>query len=311
MPSDATFLYWLIVGCEAAFWLVLALALAARYLLSQTSLSRALLFSLPVIDLLLLAFTAVDLKTGTPATFAHGLATAYVAFTVAFGSVVVRWADDRFAHRFAAGPAPVKPPAYGWPAVRYEFGLWFRCILASVITIVLLIALIAFIGDETVTAPLHSWFLIAAGWTVAWFIFGPAWSLVFFRRGKSAAMTGEEATAFAADWAAAWNARDVERVLSLFSEDITFVSPTALAVVGTATVRGKTALRAYWTRAMGSIDSLRFTVERVVWDAQARELAIIYVSDINGTLKRVSENLKFGDEGLVVSAEVFHGAAAS
>ena len=309
MPSDATFLYWLIVGCEAAFWLVLALALAARYLLEHGNLSRVLLLSLPVIDLLLLTFTAVDLEAGTTATFAHGLATAYVAFTIAFGSVLVRWADDRFAHRFAGGPPPVKPPTYGWPAVRYEFGLWFRCILASVITIVLLIALIAFIGDETVTAPLHAWFPIAAGWTIAWFIFGPAWSLVFFRRRQIETMTHEEATAFAADWTAAWNSRDVERVLGWFSEDITFVSPTALAVVGTATVRGKAALRSYWTNAMGRIGTLRFTIDRVLWDAVARELVIIYVSDINGAPKRVSENLKFGEDGLVTSAEVFHGAA--
>jgi ketosteroid isomerase-like protein len=123
-------------------------------------------------------------------------------------------------------------------------------------------------------------------------------------------MTREEATAFATDWAAAWNARDIERVLGKFCEDITFVSPTALAVVGTATVRGKAALRAYWTSAMGRIGSLRFTIDRVVWDATVRELAIIYISSINGAPKRVSENLKFDDAGLVVSAEVFHGVTA-
>ena len=99
-------------------------------------------------------------------------------------------------------------------------------------------------------------------------------------------------------------------MLSLFNDDITFVSPTALAVVGTATVRGKAALRAYWNNAMGRIDSLRFTIDRVVWDAPARELAIVYVSDIDGAAKRVSENLKFGEDGLVISAEVFHGVAA-
>ncbi|HEU5137901.1 MAG TPA: nuclear transport factor 2 family protein [Steroidobacteraceae bacterium] len=302
-------LYWLIVGCEAAFWLVLALALAVRYLLGHATLSRALLLSLPAIDLLLLAFTAVDLKSGTPATFAHGLATAYVAFTVAFGSVVVRWADDRFAHRFAAGPPPVMPPKYGWPAVRYEFALWFRSILAAVIAILLLIALIAFIDDEKVTAPLHAWFGFAAMWTGAWFIFGPVWSMVFFRRGQRDAMTREAATAFAADWAAAWNGGNVERVLGLFSDDVTFTSPTALAVVGTATVRGKAALREYWTNAMGRISSLRFTIDRVLWDPEARELAIVYVSEINGAPKRVSENLKFGADGLVISAEVFHGVA--
>jgi len=41
-------------------------------------------------------------------------------------------------------------------------------------------------------------------------------------------MIRDEMNAFAAAWVAAWNARDVERVLSLFSDDIRFTSPTAL-----------------------------------------------------------------------------------
>ena len=53
--------------------------------------------------------------------------------------------------------------------------------------------------------------------------------------------------------------------------------------------------------------SLRFTLDRVLWDASRRELAIIYVSEIDGRKKRVSENLVFGPDGLVGSAEVFHG----
>src|SRR6478735_3532234 len=149
-PESNYLLYWLIVGCEAAFWLVLALALAARYLLQRERLSRGLLFALPGVDLLLLAFTTVDLASGTPAAFAHGLATAYVGFTVAFGPILVKWADQRFAHWVKAGPPPEKAPSRGWPAVRYEFGLWFRCIVACVITVVLLVALIAFIDNEVI-----------------------------------------------------------------------------------------------------------------------------------------------------------------
>ncbi|HEY6124563.1 MAG TPA: nuclear transport factor 2 family protein [Steroidobacteraceae bacterium] len=123
-------------------------------------------------------------------------------------------------------------------------------------------------------------------------------------------MTREEARAFAATWATAWNDREIERVLGFFAEDVEFVSPTALAVTGTATVRGKRALRAYWNSALSGIHSLRFTVDRVMWDASTRELAIIYVSHIDGRAKRVSENLTFGEGGLVVSAEVFHGVPA-
>jgi steroid delta-isomerase len=120
-------------------------------------------------------------------------------------------------------------------------------------------------------------------------------------------MTREQAVTFANEWAAAWNARAVERVLSHFSDDVTFRSPTALAVVGVATVQGKAALRAYWMKALERIGSLHFTVDRVAWDAAARELAIIYVSDVDGRAKRISENLTFGTDGLVVSTEVFHG----
>ena len=113
MPSESALLYVLIVGCEIAFWLVLLLSLAVRYLLGRQALSLWLLRSLPLIDLLLLGFTALDLRSGTPATFAHGLAAAYVGFTVAFGSTVIQWADAWFAHRFAAGPKPTPAPTRG------------------------------------------------------------------------------------------------------------------------------------------------------------------------------------------------------
>src|SRR5689334_20409813 len=122
-------------------------------------------------------------------------------------------------------------------------------------------------------------------------------------------MTHEEATRFATAWAAAWNSRDIERVLTSFSDDVIFVSPTALSVVGTPTIRGKPALRAYWSQAMSRIGTLRFTLNRVLWDAGSRELAIIYMSDIDGRTKSVSENLVFDENGVVTSAEVFHGVA--
>jgi hypothetical protein len=54
----------LIVACEAGFWIVLVVALATRHSSCSENLSRALLLSLPVIDILLLTFTALDLKTG-------------------------------------------------------------------------------------------------------------------------------------------------------------------------------------------------------------------------------------------------------
>ncbi len=123
-------------------------------------------------------------------------------------------------------------------------------------------------------------------------------------------MTREESEAFAARWAEAWNRRDVGAVLEHFHEDIVFTSPTALMIVSSPTVRGKDALRAYWTAALARSASLRFTVDHVLWDPVRRELAIIYTADTGGKSRRVSENLRFDESGRVVSAEVFHGVPA-
>ena len=113
---------------------------------------------------------------------------------------------------------------------------------------------------------------------------------------------------FAQEWAASWNRRHIEEVLAHFHDDIVFTSPTALAVTGSAVVKGKAALRTYWTTAMARIQSIQFDVDRVLWDAGRRELAIIYTAHINGATRKVSENLVFDDVGLVTTAEVFHGA---
>jgi hypothetical protein len=127
---------------------------------------------------------------------------------------------------------------------------------------------------------------------------------------KQGMMDRDEAEQFAAEWAEAWNAREIERVLAHFDDNVTFTSPTAQAVVGVATVRGKEALRAYWVAAMERIQSLRFTVNRVLWDPKLKELAIIYTSVTDGKTKQVSENVRFGMNGLVIGAEVFHGVSA-
>ena len=188
MAADADFLYWLILCCEIAFWVVLATALTLRYVFAHRRASRFFLLLLPVVDLVLLAITALDLRAGTPATLAHGLAVAYLGFTLAFGPLVVQRADAWFAHRYAGGPRPQGFATRGWPAVLDDLRLWLRCILAWMITLLLLGALITFVGEETVTRPLRLWYRIALGSTVVWFVLGPLWSLFFlsWRRSSSA-----------------------------------------------------------------------------------------------------------------------------
>ena len=106
----------LIVACEIGFWVVLGSGLVARYLLGRRRLGAILLALAPVVDLVLLTATVIDLSRGATADFAHGLAAAYIGFSVAFGHSMIRWADARFAHRFAGGPRPPRPHGTAGPA---------------------------------------------------------------------------------------------------------------------------------------------------------------------------------------------------
>ncbi|QIG91445.1 MULTISPECIES: nuclear transport factor 2 family protein [unclassified Bradyrhizobium] len=67
-------------------------------------------------------------------------------------------------------------------------------------------------------------------------------------------------TALGHDWIAAWNARDLERVLSMYAEDTEMTSDRipALGFGASGTVRGKTQLRAYWSAALAKLPELHF-----------------------------------------------------
>ena len=108
-----------LVACEIGFWVLIALGLTALYVLRRPRLGAVLLILTPVVDLVLLAAAALDLRGGGEASFAHALAAIYLGFSVAYGHRMVRWADVRFAHRFAGGPAPAK--LYG---ARYAAACW-------------------------------------------------------------------------------------------------------------------------------------------------------------------------------------------
>ena len=121
-------------------------------------------------------------------------------------------------------------------------------------------------------------------------------------------MTRADVDAFVEAWVDAWNQRDIEAVLAHFADDVTFTSPVAAAITGDATVRGKDAVRAYWQTALERSTKLVFTLDRALWDAERRELAIVYERDADGARSRVCEILGLEDAGMVVRGEVMRGA---
>ncbi|MGW3294155.1 hypothetical protein ACWC9S_09325 [Streptomyces xiamenensis] len=114
----------LIIGAEIAFWVVLAAGLAVRYALRRPRAGGLLLLCVPLIDLVLLTATALDLRGGAEPQWSHTLAVLYLGFTVGYGHYLIRWADGWAAHRWAGAPRPAKPPRYGWARARHEWRLW-------------------------------------------------------------------------------------------------------------------------------------------------------------------------------------------
>lgn len=66
------------------------------------------------------------------------------------------------------------------------------------------------------------------------------------------------ASAFAAEWIAAWNSHDLDRILSHYAEGIVFLSPGAQKLVGDGRVIGLPALRFYWGLALARQPELKF-----------------------------------------------------
>jgi ketosteroid isomerase-like protein len=124
-------------------------------------------------------------------------------------------------------------------------------------------------------------------------------------------MTRDEAARFALSWIDAWNRRDIECVLAMYADELSFTSPTALEVVGRSTIAGKSALRDYWLKALAQLDDLQFAMHRIIWDEDTRELGIIYTRRVRGSHKRVVETFRFDEADRVVATEVLHGQVPS
>lgn len=114
--------------------------------------------------------------------------------------------------------------------------------------------------------------------------------------GRYSAGMDVDAVAFSERWVQNWNAHDVEAVLADFHDDVVFTSPVAAELFPETrgVVRGKAALRRYWTGALARIPDLRFAVDGVY---QGIDTIVIAYRNQNGD--SVSEVLTFLDGAII------------
>jgi SnoaL-like domain len=104
---------------------------------------------------------------------------------------------------------------------------------------------------------------------------------------------------FAADWIDSWNSHDLARVLSHYADDFEMSSPVIRQIVGepSGMLRGKTAVGAYWSKALELIPDLRFELISILAGVTSITL---YYRGARGRL--AAEVFHFGAEHKVTKA---------
>jgi predicted ester cyclase len=95
-------------------------------------------------------------------------------------------------------------------------------------------------------------------------------------------MTKEEAWKLANDWVAAWNAHDLDLIMTHYEDSIELTSPAAAQLLGTpdGKVVGKANLRAYFQRGLEAYPELHFHLEDVLWGVNS---VVLYYANQKGT----------------------------
>ncbi|MFD2212577.1 hypothetical protein [Metabacillus endolithicus] len=157
---------WIIIACEVSFWIVILLGLTARYLLQFQKLGFILLASTPIIDLLLIIITSIDLYRGASATLAHGIAAVYIGVSLAYGKSMINWMDEKFQFYIMKKSSAKPVKRYGIPFARHYGKGFIKHVVAFIIGVAILEMMIIFIQDPQRTEALNTmvkvWLIVLA-----------------------------------------------------------------------------------------------------------------------------------------------------
>ncbi len=110
-------------------------------------------------------------------------------------------------------------------------------------------------------------------------------------------MTEEEAREFAKDWVAAWNAHDLDLIMSHYDDAVELTSPVAAQLLGKVDgkVVGKLNLRNYFQRGLAAYPDLQFRLEDVLWGVSS---VVLYYTNQKGT--GAAEFMELSEAGKVL-----------
>lgn len=118
-------------------------------------------------------------------------------------------------------------------------------------------------------------------------------------------MTRAEAWNLANHWVAAWNAHDLDSIMTHYEDAIELTSPVAAQLLSTfdGKVVGKADLRAYFRRGLEAYLQLRFQIEDVLWGVNS---VVLYYTNQKGT--RTGEFMELSAIGKVTRVIAHYNA---
>jgi hypothetical protein len=118
-------------------------------------------------------------------------------------------------------------------------------------------------------------------------------------------VTRDEAWKLANHWVAAWNAHDLDLIMTHYDDVIELTSPVAAKLLGTpdGKVVGKANLKAYFQRGLEAYPELRFRLEDVLWGMNS--VVLLYTNQ-KGT--RTAEFMELSAIGKVTRVVANYGA---
>ncbi|MFY1678866.1 MULTISPECIES: hypothetical protein [unclassified Streptomyces] len=146
----------LVIACEVGFWVLLVAGLTSRYVLRMPRVGLTLLLLEPLLEVVLLTATAIDLGRGAEPRAEHGVAALYLGYTVGHGHRTVRWLDGHAAHRFEGRPL-VRPPRRGPARARHEARVWLGTLVGGAVAVLLLRLAILYVNDPSRVGTLLEW----------------------------------------------------------------------------------------------------------------------------------------------------------
>jgi hypothetical protein len=117
-------------------------------------------------------------------------------------------------------------------------------------------------------------------------------------------MTEEQVHALAREWMEAWNAHDLDRIMSHYADDVVLTSPVAAELLHepSGTVRGAAALRSYFATGLAAFPRLRFELRDVMWGLSS---VVLYYRNQRGTM--AGELMELAPSGKIVRVVAHYG----